>query len=108
MPIYTAHETPEPEDIFGKVSFNLYLSDEPETKTYKEFFERYNDLITDGDVIKVYENLDQVEIYLLKTRKSDFWGMRPKINAWRLMHNRTDKNVIGHLLTMKLEDYNHE
>ena len=69
MTIYTAYETPEPEDIFGKVSFNLYLSDEPETKTYKEFFERYNDMITDGDIIKVYENLDQVEIYLLKTRK---------------------------------------
>ena len=108
MPIYTAYETPEPEDIFGKVSFNLYLSDEPETKTYEEFFERYNDMITDGDIIKVYENLDQVDNYLLKTRKSDFWGMKPKINAWRLMDNVTDKNVIAYLLTMKLEDYNNE
>ena len=108
MPIYTAYETPEPEDIFGKVSFNLYLSDEPETKTYGEFFERYNDMITDGDIIKVYENLDQVDNHLLKTRKSDFWDMKPKINAWRLMDNRTDKNVIAYLLTMKLEDYNNE
>ncbi len=49
----TRHETPEPGDIFGKVSFNLYLSDEPETKTYKEFFERYNDMLTDGEIIKI-------------------------------------------------------
>ena len=108
MPIYTAYEIPEPGDIFGKVSFNLYLSDEPEIKTYEEFFERYNDMLTDGEIIKIYENLDQVEIYLLNTKKSDFWGMRPKINAWRLMDNRKDKNVIAYLLTMKLEDYNNE
>ena len=65
-------------------------------------------MITDGDIIKVYETSDQVEIYLLKTKKSDFWGMRPKINAWRLMDNRKDKNVIAYILTMKLEDYNND